>query len=74
MELLTVPFVERFKKNCFGKVFLIYLINTWNNLLKHCISAKFLLMEGYVHGALTKELRIAPFVEHFKTTTLGNFP
>ena len=40
-------------------------------MLKHCISAKFLLMEGYVKGALRKELLIDPFVEHFKTTTLG---
>ena len=40
------------------------------HLLKHCISAEFLLMEGYVQGALRKELHIAPFVEHFKTTTL----
>ena len=28
-------------------------------------------MEGYVQGALRKELHIAPFVERFKTTTLG---
>ena len=27
-------------------------------------------MEGYVQGALRKELHIAPFVERFKTTTL----
>ena len=35
--------------------------STWNNLLKHCISIDFLLMEGYVQGALQKELHIAPF-------------
>ena len=45
--------------------------STWNNLLKHCISADFLLMESYVQCALRKELRIAPFVECFKTATLG---
>ena len=28
-------------------------------------------MEGYVQGALRKELHIAPFVERFKITTLG---
>ena len=28
-------------------------------------------MEGYVQGALRKELHIAPCVERFKTTTLG---
>ena len=43
----------------------------WNNLLKLCISAEFLLLEGYVQGALQKELHIAPFVERFKTATLG---
>ena len=47
--------------------------NTWNTLLKHCISAKFLQMEGYVHGALLKKMHIAPLVERFKATTLGRF-
>ena len=28
-------------------------------------------MEGYVQGALRKKLRIAPFVEYFKTIFLG---
>ena len=28
-------------------------------------------MEGYVQGALPKELLVAPFVEHFKAATLG---
>ena len=46
--------------------------STWNKLLKYCISAKFLLMEGYVQGALRKEMHIAPFVERFKTVALGN--
>ena len=45
--------------------------STWNNLLKHWISAKFFLMEGYPQGALRKELHVAPFVERFKTFTLG---
>ena len=45
--------------------------STWNNLLKNCISANFLLMEGYAQGAPRKELHIAPFVEHFKTAILG---
>ena len=48
-------------------------VSTSNNLLKHCISNEFLLMEGYVQGALRKELHIAPFVERFKTTTLGKY-
>ena len=45
--------------------------NTWNILLKHCISAEFWLMEGHVQGILRKELYIAPFVKRFKTATLG---
>ena len=45
--------------------------STWNNLLKHWISAEFFLMEGYVQSALWKELHIALFVEGFKTATLG---
>ena len=45
--------------------------STCNNSLKHCISAEFMLMEGYEHGALRKELHIATFVEPFKTATLG---
>ena len=28
-------------------------------------------MEGYVQGALRKELHIDPFLESFKTITLG---
>ena len=45
--------------------------STWNKLLKYCISAKFLLMEGYVQGALREKLHIAPFVERLKTATFG---
>ena len=28
-------------------------------------------MDGYAQGALRKELHADPFVEHFKTATLG---
>ena len=45
--------------------------SAWNNLLKHWISVNFFLVEGYGQGALQKELHIAPFVERFKTSTLG---
>ena len=45
--------------------------STWKKLLKHCISANFLLIEGYVQAALRKNLRIAPFEERFKRATLG---
>ena len=34
------------------------------------ISAELFLIEGYVQGALRKELLIAPVVEHFNTGTL----
>ena len=44
--------------------------STWNNLLKYCMSLDFLLTEGYAQGALRKELRISPFVEHFKIASL----
>ena len=50
---------------------MIIFASAYNNLLKYCISANFLLMEGYVQGALRKDLRTAPFVERFKTVTLG---
>ena len=45
---------------------MINFSSIWNNLLKHCVSAKFRLMEDYVQGALRKELHIATFVECFK--------
>ena len=45
--------------------------STWNNLLKHWISVDFVLVEGYGQGALRQDLRIAPFVEHFKASSLG---
>ena len=64
-------FVERFETATFGSLadeFCQYR----HKLLRHCISAKFLLMEGYVQGALRKEMHIAPFVERFKTVALGN--
>ena len=66
-ELHIAPFEERFKTATLGRFF----ASTCNNLLKPCISAKFLLMEGYVQGALRKEQCIAPFVQRYKTATLG---
>ena len=49
----------------------MHFASNWNHLLKHFISVKFLLVEGYLQGALRKEPRIAPFVERFKTASLG---
>ena len=51
-------------------VLLMNFASTWNNLLKHWISVDFFLAEGYGQGALRKDLRIAPFVEHFNVATL----
>ena len=55
----------------FGKILLRGFANSWNNSFKHCTSAEHLLKQGYVQGALRKELFIAPFIEHFIITTLG---
>ena len=56
----------------FRKVLLVHVASTWNNLLNHSNSDEFLLVEGYVQALY--EGVIAPFVEDFKTTTLGKFP
>ena len=50
---------------------MIIFASTWYNLLNHFISAEFGLMEGYVQCALRQEWHIAPFVERYKTATLG---
>ena len=55
----------------FEKGFLINFISTYSKLLKHFIFARFLLIEDYEQSALQKELIFAPFVEGFKTATLG---
>ena len=44
--------------------------STWSNLIKHCISADFLLTLALVQSALRKELSITPFVERINTATL----
>lgn len=64
------PFVKSFQK-VFRKVLLSNFSYYLNNLLKHCVSAKFLLMESYVQGDLRKELLIALSAERFKITTFG---
>ena len=68
------PVIVRFKTVALEKSYWSYQMHfcsTWNNLLKHCISVDFLLVEGYLKGAPRKELRIAPFVQRFKTASLG---
>ena len=64
-ELRIARFVEHFKTTTLESLTHKFCQNL-NNLLKHCISNEFLLMEGYVQDALRKELHIA----RFKTTTL----
>ena len=70
-ELHIALFVEHVETATLGRSYLCVFASTWNNLLKHCISVDFLLVEGYVQGALRKNLCIAPFVERFKAVTLG---
>ena len=50
---------------------MLIFARTWYNLLKYCISAEFMLMEGYVQGALRKKHHIAFFIEWLKTAALG---
>ena len=45
--------------------------STWNKLFKHCISVEFLLVGGYVQGALRKEMFIASFIVRFKNAALA---
>ena len=49
----------------------MHFASTWNHLQKYCISVEFLLVEGYLQGALQKELHIASLVECFNIATLG---
>ena len=44
--------------------------STWNKLFRHCICVEFLLVEGYVQGAVRKEMFIASFKVSFKNATL----
>ena len=70
-EAVFAPFVERFKKILFEGLpdkFYQYL----EQLAKTLRFADSLLVVGYVEGALRKELLMVPFVERFKTATLGN--
>ena len=53
--LLVALFVKRLGKS------LINFVSTWDNVLKVRISTELLPMEGYIQGALRKELHIAPF-------------
>ena len=44
--------------------------SSWSNLLKHWISAGFLLTVALVHSALRKEVAIVPFVDYINIATL----
>ena len=67
-ELLITPFVKHFKTITLINKFCLPVLGTI--YLKRYISAQNLMVEGYVHSDLRKGLRIAPFVERFKTTSL----
>ena len=45
-------FRRALESSYFGKVLLMSFSSTWNNLLKYWIFSEFLLIEGYVQGAL----------------------
>ena len=49
----------------------MHFASTWKHLQKHCISVERLLVEGYLQGALRKELHNFPFVKLLKTASLG---
>ena len=68
--MLVAPFVGHFKTASLEKSYW-YILTVLGTILKYCISAEFLLMDGYVQGALRKDQLIASFLEQFKTTTLG---
>ena len=52
MVKYKVLYEEYFKTAFFGKALLTNYACTWNNSLKYCISAEFLLIKGYLQGAL----------------------
>ena len=68
-ELLIAPFVKHFKTTTYINKLCLPVLGTI--YLKRYISAQNLMVEGYVHSDLRKGLHIAPFVERFKTTSLG---
>ena len=71
MELLVAPFAERLKAATLGKSYQEILPVLGTIYLNIAFLPKFLLIEGSVQGALRKKLPIDPFVERFKTATLG---
>ena len=71
MELLVAPFAERLKAATLGKSYQEILPVLGTIYLNIAFLPKFLLIEGSVQGALRKKLPIDPFVERFKTVTLG---
>ena len=70
-EAAYCSFHRALQNSYFGKVLLVNFASTWSKLIKHCISAEFLLVKRYAQGALRKELHMDPLVEGFKTGTLG---
>ena len=50
----------------------MHFASIWNHFIKHSISVEFLLVKGYLPGALRQTIRITPLVERFKIATLGS--
>ena len=72
-ELAIVPVCRKFNKTTWQKCHQnkVAVSNTTDTLRKNQIFVDAFLIEDYEYNALRKELLVAPFVEHFKTTTLG---
>ena len=65
VESLTTTTWQKYNENKLA------VSSTTDTLLKNHIFVDTFLIEDYEYNALRKELLVAPFVEHFKTTALG---
>ena len=72
VELTITPVVESLTTTTWQKCHQNKLAvrSTTDTLLKNKIFVEAFLIEDYEYNALRKELLVAPFIEHFKTTTL----
>ena len=66
VESLTTTTWQKYHQNKLA------VSSTTDILLKNQIFVDAFLIENYVLNALWKELRVSPFVDHFKAATLGN--
>ena len=72
-ELAVAPVVESLTTTTWQKYHQIKLAvsSSTDTLFKNQIFVYVFLLEDNEYNALRKELLVAPFVEHFKTTALG---